>query len=71
MHAAATDMEPGMVFLSHKGGPDLVWSGVDHVHSRFAGRERVRVLARTRGGDSISFVCDRGARFPVVWAGDR
>lgn len=65
MLAGAAEMEPGMVFRAHDGGPLLVWLGVERVVSRFPGKRRVRVLVK-RGR---SFVVDFHARFQVVAGG--
>lgn len=62
MFAAPRDFEPGMLFRTFNNGPVLRWLGVESVVSRFAGKDRVRVLVS--GG--VPFVCDASARFQVV-----
>lgn len=62
MFACPADMEPGMSFRTHDGGPALTWVGVEPIVSRFAGKRRVRV--HVKGG--VPFVVDTTARFQVI-----
>ena len=62
MFACPADFEPGMWFRTDKHGAPLEWRGVEPVVSRFAGKQRVRVLVK--GG--VDFVCDSDRRFQVI-----
>ena len=63
MFACPADFEPGMWFRTHKDGVPLQWRGVEPIVSRFAGKQRVRVLVGTGG---VDFVCDSDRRFQVI-----
>lgn len=63
MFASPADLEPGMWFRTGNGGPPLLWGGVEHVVSKFAGKRRVRVRV-LRGG--VDFVCDAESKFQII-----
>jgi hypothetical protein len=66
MFARPRDMEPGMFFRTYRDGPVLGWLGVEKIISRFAGKDRVRVMIL--GGDA--FVVDAATWLEVVQFGE-
>jgi hypothetical protein len=63
MFARPSDMEPGFWFRSHVGGDAMQFVRFEPIVSRFAGKDRVRVVVARPGR---SFVADAGRRFPLV-----